>query len=353
VLGAFVILFVLEVVAWNLMAYARYEDALTGADPVAQLTFIRGDPGSFLSMLVGTASSEFAGHLTDSIAIYGYDYWPVPALTYVFFYAAVAAAWLTGRGAARPDAMTRLALLTVFLASYLWTIVALYLSYTPAGSPVVAGLQGRYITGLLPLLLIAAAAPSLPWKLHLPAAVPIALGLACVLTYVSGMYLSYHVPCGSHYYVRGLCYQPKYKNWSPNQVYSQPVGHGMELRQTILAECAGMTELRVWTDGSSADPSGTTLFTFQSIEGDRELVNAEVPNPHLPTRDWYTLEFDPDWQSEQGAFMLVIRGGEGQAGPRFATSSRQEYRRGKLFENGTAVDGDLLFQMGCVAGWDR
>jgi hypothetical protein len=168
------------------------------------------------------------------------------------------------------------------------------------------------------------------------------------------MYLSYHVLCGSQYYQRGLCYQPNYKNWAPDELYSPPISDQLTLVQEIIPECNGVTELRIWLDASGADPEGTTVFTLQDVHSDQNLIRATIPNHDLPAKTWYSLNFPPDWESNGKFYLLTIRGsGQGKYGPRIAYSLRQEYPLGKLFENNEALSRDVIFQVGCLAGLDK
>jgi hypothetical protein len=120
----------------------------------------------------------------------------------------------------------------------------------------------------------------------------------------------------------GLCYQPNYKNWAPNDVYSASVSPTLSLKQEVIAECNGLTEFRVWLDASEADPQGATEFSL------------------------------PDPNSAGKHYLFDIRAAQGQ-GPQIAYSLQQEYPEGTLYENDDDVNRDMIFKMGCVAGWTQ
>jgi hypothetical protein len=282
------------------------------------------------------------------MAIYGLDYWPVPIWTYYLYGAGLLTTLPMQKIENTPDRRLRIGLFVTFLAAYLWTIVSLYISYTPVGSEVVRGVQGRYFAGIMPLLFLAIAClPSLS-RIRIPAQVPLILGAGSLLVYITGMYLSYHVICGSQYYTGGLCYQPNYKNWAPDELYSAPISKDLSLHQEVVAECDGMTEFRVWVDVSTSDLKGITDFSLVDAKTNREVVSSKVSNANLPEKSWYTLTFPPTWDSRGRFYLFNINTADGQ-GPRIAYSLRQEYVEGDLYENSNTINRDMIFQMGCAA----
>jgi hypothetical protein len=162
------------------------------------------------------------------------------------------------------------------------------------------------------------------------------------------------VPCGSQYYQRGLCYQPNYKNWAPNDRYSAPISNQLSLKQEIVPECNGLTEVRVWVNATGADPNEKTTFVLREISQPSAIASVMASNSELPAGSWYTLHFQPDWASAGKLYELII-GGESSnnSGPRIAYSLRQEYPEGKLYENEEPIQRDVIFQTGCIAGWEK
>jgi hypothetical protein len=216
----------------------------------------------------------------------------------------------------------------------------------------VEGVQGRYFVTVMPLLFLALVCLPPIKQIRIPIILPVVLGVLSLITYLAGMYLSYHVPCGSQFYKSGLCYQPNYKNWAPDELYSPAVSNQVMLAQEIVTECNGMTELRVWVDAAGADPNQTTTFVLHDVQKNRDVINSEIENSNLPTGNWYTLRFPADWDSNGKFYLLTISAAQNMPGPKIAYSLRQEYPAGKLYENGQVVNKDIIFQTGCVAGWE-
>jgi uncharacterized membrane protein len=353
-LAATVAFFLIEVAVWNLFAYSRYHDALSGADPAGQVRFILAGPLRFIGVIARNIWVSWADYLRAGTAIYGLDYWPVPVWTYYLYGAGLLGTLLIPENENAPDRRLRIGLLITFLAAYLWTIVSLYISYTPAGSDIVRGVQGRYFAGVMPLLFLALACLPFLKQIRTPTYLPLALGGLTLLVYIGGMYLSYHVVCGSQYYVGGLCYQPHYKNWAPNEVYSAPISAELTLKQEVVAECDRMTQFSVWLDPSGSSPQGHTQFSLVDATTGREVSSTSVSNVDLPKKTWYTLTFPPVKDSLGKLYLFTIRAGAGEgAGPRIAYSLQQEYIEGNLYENSDDINRDLIFQMACVAGWDK
>jgi hypothetical protein len=251
------------------------------------------------------------------------------------------------------DKRTRWALLLTFALAYLFTFVSLYITFNPVGQKFIEGVQGRYFTTVMPLLFLALAGLPFQKWIRVPTALPVILGTLSLVVFTVGMYLSYHVNCGSQYYKTGLCYQPNYKNWAPDALYSKPVSDQLNLAQEIVPECNGMSQLRVWIDASQATPQAKTEFILKDVSLHKEIANASVLNSELPSGDWYTLNFEPDWESSGRFYLLTIHSDEQGNGPQIAYTLKSEYMSGKLYENGQAIPRDMVFQWGCVAGLEK
>lgn len=350
--GSMLALFLLEVVGWAVLAYSRLSTAPEGTDPVGQIQFILAQPLEFIVILARDIWGKSFNYMADWIAIYGFAYWPVPVWTYPLYVLGLfSTIFIRDQGIER---RTRYALLIIFVISYIATITLMYITFNPVGNGFIGAVQGRYFLTVMPPLFLALAGLPVLDRIRLPAVFPVILGALCLLLYTAGMYLSYHIPCGSQYYQKGLCYQPNYKNWAPDELYSPPVSNQLTLTQEIVPECNGVTELRIWMDASGADPAGSTEFILEDVYLGQDLTRVILPNSDMPIRSWYSLKFAPDWESNGKFYLLTIRGSEqGEIGPRIAYSLRQEYPLGKLFENDDALGRDLIFQTGCLAGLDK
>ena len=349
-----VILLLVEVLGWGLIAYSRLGTPPEGTDPAGQVKFIISHPFEFLSVLARNLWTRTFGYITNWIAIYGFAYWPVPTPVYFLSGAAVITAMFTKDNDNTADKKIRWGLFFVFVITYLATLGSMYITFNPVGFDQINDVQGRYFMTVMPLLFLALACLPAFNRIRASALFPSILGVAGLLFYTGGMYFSYHVPCGSQYYRTDLCYQPNYKNWAPDDLYSPPITDQLTLKQEIVPECNGVTELRVWVNAVNADMSASTQFTLTDINDKKDLIQVSVPNSELPTGAWYPLNFQPDWESNGKFYLLTIRTDQPDiTGPQIAYSLRQEYPAGKLFENDDAIQKDLIFQTGCIAGWNK
>ncbi len=367
--AATVVLFLVEVAGWNILAYSHFTRMLEGASPTDQVQYVLSAPLHFIRIIATDLWTNGLLYLQGWVGVYGYNYWPVPALTHILYPLAVIAALVVSSrhlSAASPsDAgarllaqpSTRLVLILLFVAGILLTVVSLYVAFTPVGSQYVAGVQGRYFTPVMPLLLLACVGwlrlPRLTGSIF--SALPrwtAGLALAALVLYTGGLLLSYHVPCGSEYYRLGLCYQPVYKNWAPDAASSPALSPSLTLTQEIVPACDGMQELDVWVNSPGTDPAGATRFTFRATQAQADLLQRTIPNAALPEDGWLRLSFPPQPASQKGLYLLTITGSS-PGGTQVGYSLKADYAAGKLYENGAAVSQDILFQYGCRAGLQR
>ena len=364
--AAALILFLVEVGGWNVVAYSKFTRALTGASPAQQLLFIASNPLQFVKIIAGDVWTNTPLYMQGWIGVYGYNYWPVPLLTYLLYpLAVIATLWLPDQ-APLPDRRTRIVLAVLFVVGYLLTIISLYVAFTPVGSLFVAGVQGRYFTVVMPLLFLALlglsvrrreqVAPSAPGTetrlIFTRPLVPASLAAIALVLFMAGLILSYHVSCGSEYYTWGLCYQPNYKNWAPEASSSPPVSPSLTLTQEIVPACNSMTELSVWVNSNGTDPAGTTTLTFRASSQQQDLAHLTLPNARIPRDSWLTVRFSPQWASSGQLYLLTLSGSSA-GGIRVGYGGKSEYAAGKLLENSTPSTQDILFQYGCVAGLQR
>ncbi|HEY5982961.1 MAG TPA: DUF2142 domain-containing protein [Anaerolineales bacterium] len=360
--AAALILLLVEVAGWNLLAYARFTRALEGANPRQQLLFILADPLRFVAIIARDIWTNLPAYLRGWVGVYGYNYFPVPALTYILYPLAVIASLFRFDETSYPDKRTRIVLAALFSVGFLLSIISMYVAFTPARSLFVAGVQGRYFTVVMAVFALALLVPprrtagessnaraiSSPWVQAIASAAPI-LAIAALSLYTLGLILSYHVPCGSEYYRWSLCFQPEYKNWAPEAVSSPPITSSMVLTQEIVPACNGMTELNVWVNSRGDDPAAETIIALRATAHDRDIVRRSIRNADIGEGGWLTLRFAPEPASASQLYLLSLAGTASE-GIRVGYSEKPEYADGKLFEGDAPLGQDMLFQYGCVAG---
>jgi hypothetical protein len=345
------VLFLAEVVGWNLMAAARSNPLLANeADPSAQLSFVMSYPLSFLIVVVRDLISNGWMYFQTWINGYGYYYWTPPLGVSLLFLLALGAALVFDSSRVRLDRKHRIALVLVFGAAYLATIASLYLTFTPVGSDEVLGVQGRYF---VPLALLAfLALPALSWP-RIPVASPgrisALLGLALSLNVV-GILLSFHVPCGSTFYQPELCYQPLSRDFSETR-HSPFVAGDTSLAQEIQVACNGFAEVRVLLSPSPGE-QGSTRFILQDLHTDQTIIDRSIADTEISGEAWYPLRFDPDWHSGGKRYLLEILAMDAsiRQGPQVLYTTQSEFDLGMLIENGQPLEENIVLQYGCATG---
>lgn len=346
------ILFMIEVAGWNLIAAARSNPLMANeANPAAQLAYIAGDPLRFLTMIVEDLFSNGWNYLQGWINGYGYYYWTPPLIISLFFILGlVCALWIDSTRETAGN-KHRIAFVLVFLAGYLATIASLYLTFTPVGADKVLGIQGRYFVPLafLPLLALPAgtwagrfASPSPRW-------ITVFLTIALLLN-LAGLFLSFHVPCGSTFYQTGLCYRPLFKDFPGEARLSAPISDGVSLAQEIQVACSGLSEVRVLVSPSMLEGAGATRFSVR--DGSRMIFDTSIMSGQISTEDWYPLRFDPQWDSERKGYVLEVLAMDAPAGQglQLFYTTQPEFDLGNLLENGQPMQEDIVLQYGCVTG---
>jgi len=353
-LGAIFTLFLIEGVGWSVIAYPRLGTTPKGTNPVEQIRFIFSHPLFFIKTVATDIFTHISIRFKHWIALYGYDYWPVPKITYLFYGIALLTTLFSKRDEkTKPNQRQRIIFFSLFLLGYIATVVLMYLSFTPVENSSVIGVQGRYFTVVMPLLFLSLVGmwkPNQKIALWLKRGV-IIFGILSLGSYITGLWLSYHVPCGSQYYQQGLCYQPNYKNFSPESNYSEPLSNNLKLTQEIVPECDGMTTVRIWVNTAESSLQNQTEFSFTDQDGS-SLIREILKNEELPSSGWYSLSFQPEWESSQKIYILTLKAMNNlqKNGIKIAYSIRPEYPQGLLYENEEVSEQDIIFQYGCIAG---
>jgi uncharacterized membrane protein len=352
-LGTTVILFLLEVAGWNLIA-TKYSNALlaNNADAGAQLRYILGHPLVFPTILLKDPFINGWAYLQGWINGYGYLYWTAPQIVSIFFLLSLGAVLLIDSTREQVDKKDRIVFLLVFLAGYLATAVPLYLTFTTVGLNQLLGVQGRYFIplALLPVLILAS----------LLVAKRIIVSSNWVITFLTvalslnvlGIILAFYVPCGTTFYQTGLCYRPLYKDFTNETRLSLPISEERSVTQGIKVACDGFSELRVLLTPSIPDDHGMTHFILQKQVGAKTLFDVSMMNNQISAETWYSLRFDPDWQSTGKEYILKILGANtsDSRGLKLLYTPQSEFNLGDLRENGQLLDEDVVLQYGCATG---
>jgi hypothetical protein len=126
------------------------------------------------------------------------------------------------------------------------------------------------------------------------------------------------------------------------------------LSQEVLVECDGLSEVRVWLDGSGLPTQGGTQVVFRDPSTDRDLAQQTVANRDLPEGGWLALPFQTEWDSRGKLYLLSFRADDaGVAGARIALTLMEDSPEIKLRGNPAYEGADAVFRYGCAEGLGR
>jgi uncharacterized membrane protein len=349
-----VILFMIEVTGWNIITSTRLDPLMANeANLTAQLLYILGHPLLFFQTLIKDFVTNGLIYLQGWIDGYGYYYWTPPQFVSLFFLLSLGYAIFITPASEQVSNRFRIVFILIFAASYLATIMSLYLTFTPVGSDQVFGVQGRYFIPLaLPLFLaLSSFAGTKKTVLASPQWIIALLTIALSLN-IAGIILSFYVPCGTTFYQTGLCYQPLYKDFTSETRLSRPLSNEISVTQEIQVACNGLTEVRVLLTPSRPEDKGITRFILQDPLSDKTLLDTSLMNDQISTETWYPLRFDSDWSSAGKQYILRVISTNTSAGQglKLLYSSQPELELGNLSENGHPMQEDIVLQYGCITG---
>jgi uncharacterized membrane protein len=351
---AIVILFVVEVAGWNAVASSNLNPLLANdANLTAQLLYILGHPFTFLQIILKDFIINGWDYFLGWINGYGYYYWTPPIVVSLFFLLSLISVIFTDSTSGQMSRRLRIVFLLVFLAGYFATILSLYTTFTPVGSDQILGVQGRYFVSLALLLLLVLSSLSWIRKLEVTSPRWITIFLTTALSLnLLGLFLSFHVSCGSTFYQTGLCYRPLFKDFPSEVRASPPITNQTSLTQEIRVTCNGFAELRVLLVPSTTENQATARFVLQNPATGEILLDTSVANDQVTPGDWYSLRFEPDWLSagKQYALEILNTNPTSEAGLQVLYTPQSEFNLGNLHENGQLLEEDIVLQYGCITG---
>jgi uncharacterized membrane protein len=349
--GATIILFSVFVIGWNIVAYSTFFLKTPDISASGQVIYILSHPFEFGVTLFHDFATHGLIYLREWVALYGFGATLVPPVTFPLFGLLLVAAWLFSPSPRAINARVRALLILTGIFGCFCMFMVIYLTFNTIGATSIVNLQGRHFTPILPVLLLGLVPGRKLFSRLADWFVPVAIGVGTLLTlaiYILGAYLSYYVVCGTSLYSPGLCYQPQYKNWAPNDHSTQPVAQGVLLQQTFTAVCAPLQSVRVWRAPAAQGSTGETLITLKDAGNGAVLAEDLVNNQIAADHAWLEMAFPPIDNAVGKQFVIEITSdvSDPAAGLSFGVSARREYLDGIVINN-VSADYDLIFQYGC------
>lgn len=351
---AVILLLVVEVAGWNLVASSNIDPLMANdANLPGQLRYILAHPFNFIRIILNDLITNGWAYIQGWINGYGYYYWTPPAIVSLLFVLGLGCALAADSTSEHVNKNLRWIFLLVFAGGYLATVLSIYTTFTPVASQEILGIQGRYFVtlALLPLLVVASIARTPRVARSLPKWLTVFLTSALLLNLL-GLFLAFHIPCGSTFYQTGLCYRPLFKDFPSNVRPSPPMTNDLLLTQEIAVACNGLSELRLLLIPADRQDRGTTRFVLRDGDSGEALLDARLDNDQVVAEDWYSLRFAPEWLSASKHYTLEIHSTNvsSDTGVSVLYTRQPEFNLGDLREGNQVVEEDLVLQYGCATG---
>ena len=348
--GLIAVLFLVEVGGWTAIQY-QSETArrgLSDSETSGLLSILLASPLTFFGGLITYIGTNIPQTLKDSVASFGYGYYSMPALVYIFFFIGLVSAVLHDWQLEGFSKSTRILLSVEFILLFFGTFALRFAIKQSVGSLALS--QGRYFIPFIPLLIFSIFGGTLRTKLN-DQALRLTSFWAATLTLITvsiAMYLVYYVPCGMYVYSPGKCVLPVYKNWDPSRENSLLIRQDKPLEQVFQPDCGKTDSLSFFTYRS---PKNTTEGEFSlqmtNLQTGERLFNLTYPNTIVTDGAMTVLNIPAVRLDTNGKYRIAISTDDSQAIFSIGLSDKQRIR-GSLSQAGQSIDKDLLFQYSCV-----
>lgn len=319
-----------------------------GINPGERLLSIFTDPLEFLKNLAVTLSGRLAIFYKQAVGVSGYGYWRMPAIVYWLFPVAVLLALFSEGKKITLSIRQRILFALVGLFNIAAIFVIFYVVETPLDYNGIWGIQGRYFTPFLPLLLIPFLFKS---PLRLPPALPVTLSTLIAVLSVGALFLAYHAICGATWFNQNTCSYPYYKNWDPSTFKAIKMDDKTVIKQDLVVECNALSQIQVWVK-SYQPVEGLQEFLILETRGGEILREVAVKSEDIPTRGWLIFDLAPtmNQRNQELQFRILSKGQGGIPQLELARFPTNEYSRGTIVINGRSYSQDLVFQYNCQDG---
>jgi uncharacterized membrane protein len=348
------ILFLILVAGWNLIASSQFNVVTSDPNvrPPKQFLYILFQPISYLQTLSNFIGSTWLYYYKEWIGVFGYRYWGFPEISYLLFTILLLVVFLFDIPNKPNGKKHRLILLGTFIIGTIFSITILYITMNPVGSNQINFFQGRYLIPIMPLFffgILREKSSPVFLKYLKPIFISGLVMLSAIL--ISTCYLAYHIQCGPQFYSTGYCDNPVYKNWSPNDKFSEPITNGITYEQSFNADCNKMEAIKLWADSHNVI-SGSTNFVIKDDKTGEILFDKTLDNNQIPSKKWLTLNIARINNSNGRQYSIKITSIDSDMsnGILIAISPRKEFSEGNFDINGFTQDYDLIFQYRCAIG---
>jgi uncharacterized membrane protein len=306
------------------------------------------------NLLVESFGNDLKNHsiqyLKEWIGVLGYGYWNLPSFVYVIYPILLISTVLSESGDEIFSFQKRSFMFFLFILGFCFVFFIFQSLLAEKNSFDVSGVQGRYFIPISPLLFFAFVRNKAFLKIKESLKSKCFMGIFCILSIcvVIPAYFDYHINCGNSYLQGGLCYLPKYKNWSPNSNISEPLKYEQVYEQTFLFECDPVNEIRVWVYVDEIPENESVEVQLYDSTLKTEILKKDIEKNELKKSGWLSIPVTEFYPEKDTIYILSIKTTNYYSNVRLGLSSRDDYKEGSLKINGISSYNDLLFDYGCL-----
>jgi len=329
---------------WNFLTPELLETP--GIEPAKQFLTLVTSPQIFFKSLWGMLSGSLPIYYKQVVGVAGYGYWNMPRIIYWIFPATLLLALFSENSSVNLTVKQRIFSGLVGLFNLFMIFLVFYVVITPVASTRIEGIQGRYFSQFLPLLLI-------PFmftpKIHINKLfIGIVVTLSSMLC-VATLFLSYNVVCGYSMATNQPCVLPYYKNWDSSTFLSVKLDKETQITQSEVITCKELTGFQVWVNKNESKPGQKEFFALESLDGVL-LRSSWIQSDTLPQSGWATITIDPPLNSlnSEYIFSMTPKDGTGIPGLELGRFPTNEFNRGTLSINDKDTGVDLVFKYTCA-----
>lgn len=341
---------------WSAIAVTRSafaeEDGSLGI--ISQIKLVLANLPDFVRIFVTGVLKSLERYFREWVGVYGHWLGTVPTAVYWLYPLAVLTALFSEARQSLYPWKARMGIAGVFLASFAALALFFYVLYYAVGNENIAGVQGRYLISLTPMLFLPLVGLwTLPERVaRIARGLSFGLVLAALGLYGFGLYATYYSDCAVTYYTGEACAQPIYKNIDKYGAPSIEINRNTQVSQTFTDTCGLLEGLQVWTKSVPTGATGKLQYELYDSAGSR-LGGMEIPMAEVGVSRYFPLEIDPPLGQKGQVYELRLSSPdtpEGQ-GVQVAISTSAYYSGGKLSRNQQPVNADLIFKYVCVNSW--
>jgi uncharacterized membrane protein len=354
--AAGIVLAVFCAVGWSLWALPNSNFGDGNDQSVSNAAaVVLANPVDFLTVFIQGVTSSIPRYYFEWIGVYGHWIGVVPSAIYWIYPLALLAAFLSEPIQTRLARKTRIWIVISFLIAAGATTFLFYFLYYRPGGPRIIGMQGRYLTPLVPLLFLPLAGLIPVRSRKITRAAPIVAVAGIILSlalYGLGIAATYYSDCGKTWYTTAPCQQPIYKNIEKASAPEIEINTKISVSQSFTLVCGPLESFEIYVKPVQSAENGSLHFALfdpqNQLVAESEIKATDIdPGTYLN----FPIRSQVGKPGEIFNVQLDSKNLAPQQGIKLGTTIGKNYTQGKYFVSGVEKPADLIFHYNCANPW--